>query len=113
LIDPEVLVVFFVISGLGTRSLKSTQCVLVFYWDIRVTTKVVATFKPRENRSFCKVFADSCRIVLDRRFLIEAKFGGLKISEAKRLRELERDNGELLKIVAEQTADSRQQTSGC
>jgi hypothetical protein len=51
--------------------------------------------------------------VLDRRFLIEAKFGGLKISEAKRLRELERDNGELLKIVAEQTADSRQQTSGC
>jgi hypothetical protein len=39
--------------------------------------------------------------VLDRRFLIEAKFGGRKISEAKRLRELERDNGELKKIVAE------------
>ena len=72
-----------------------------------MTTKVVATFKPRENRSFCKVFADSCRIVLDRRFLIEAKFGGLKISEAKRLRELERENGELKKIVAEQPVDIR------
>ena len=37
----------------------------------------------------------------------KAKFGGLEISEAKRLRELERENGELKKIVAEQTLDMR------
>ena len=37
----------------------------------------------------------------------EAKFGGLKVSKAKRLRELERENGELKKIVAEQTVDIR------
>ena len=37
----------------------------------------------------------------------KAKFGGLEISEAKRLRELERENGELKKIVAEQTVDIR------
>ena len=37
----------------------------------------------------------------------KAKFGGLEISEAKRLRELERENGELKKIVAEQTLDIR------
>ncbi len=35
------------------------------------------------------------------------KFGGMEISEAKRLRELERENGELKKIVAEQTLDIR------
>ena len=37
----------------------------------------------------------------------KAKFGGLEISEAKRLRELERENGELKKIVAEQPVDIR------
>ncbi len=37
----------------------------------------------------------------------KAKFGGLEISEAKRLRELERENGELKKIVEEQTVDLR------
>ena len=35
------------------------------------------------------------------------KFGGMEVSEAKRLRELERENGELKKIVAEQTLDIR------
>jgi putative transposase len=37
----------------------------------------------------------------------KAKFGGLEIPEAKRLRELERENGELKKIVAAQTLDIR------
>ena len=35
------------------------------------------------------------------------KFGGMEVSEAKRLRDLERENGELKKIVAEQTLDIR------
>lgn len=35
------------------------------------------------------------------------KFGGMEVSEAKRLRELERENAELKKIVAEQTLDIR------
>ena len=62
---PEVLVVIFVISGLGTRSLNSTQCVLVFYWNIRVTTKVVATFNPREIVAFVRFLlipVESCSI---------------------------------------------------
>ena len=37
----------------------------------------------------------------------KVKFGGIDVSEAKRLRELERENGELKKIVAEQTLDIR------
>ena len=35
------------------------------------------------------------------------KFGGMEVSEVKRLRELERENGELKKVVAEQTLDIR------
>ena len=37
----------------------------------------------------------------------KAKFGGMEVSDAKRLRELQRENGELKKIVAEQTLDIR------
>ena len=37
----------------------------------------------------------------------KAKFGGMQVSEAKRLKELERENVELKKIVAEQTLDIR------
>ncbi len=37
----------------------------------------------------------------------KAKFGGMDVSEVKRLRELERENSELKKIVAEQTLDIR------
>ena len=36
-----------------------------------------------------------------------AKFGGMRVSDAKRLRELERENTQLKKIVAEQTLDIR------
>ena len=36
-----------------------------------------------------------------------AKYGGLDVSEAKRLRELERENAELKKMVAEQALDIR------
>ncbi len=35
------------------------------------------------------------------------KFGGMDVSEAKRLRELERENSELKKIVADLTLDNR------
>jgi len=37
----------------------------------------------------------------------KAKYGGMEVSEARRLRELERENTELKKIVAEQTLDIR------
>ena len=37
----------------------------------------------------------------------KSKFGGMQISEAKRLKELERENVELKKIVADQTLDIR------
>ncbi len=37
----------------------------------------------------------------------KAKFGGMDVSDVKRLRELQRENGELKKIVAEQTLDIR------
>jgi len=37
----------------------------------------------------------------------KAKFGGMQVSEAKRLKELERENVELKKIVADQTLDIR------
>ena len=37
----------------------------------------------------------------------KAKYGGMEVSEAKRLRALERENAELKKIVAEQTLDIR------
>ena len=37
----------------------------------------------------------------------KAKFGGMEVSEVKRLRELQRENAELKKIVAEQTLDIR------
>ena len=37
----------------------------------------------------------------------KAKFGGMEVSEAKRLRELERENAELKKMVAEQALDIR------
>ena len=35
------------------------------------------------------------------------KYGGLEVSEAKKLRELERENGELKKMVAELSLDNR------
>jgi len=35
------------------------------------------------------------------------KYGGMNVSEVKRLRELERENAELKKIVAEQALDIR------
>lgn len=35
------------------------------------------------------------------------KFGGLEISEAKKLKDLERENAELKKVVAELTLDNR------
>lgn len=35
------------------------------------------------------------------------KFGGMDVSEAKRLKELERENAELKKMVAEQALDIR------
>ncbi len=37
----------------------------------------------------------------------KAKFGGMDVSEAKRLKELERENTELKKMVAEQSLDIR------
>jgi putative transposase len=37
----------------------------------------------------------------------KAKYGGLGVSEVKRLKELERENEELKKIVAEQALDIR------
>ena len=37
----------------------------------------------------------------------KAKFGGLEVCEAKRLRELERENTQLKKIVADQALDIR------
>lgn len=37
----------------------------------------------------------------------KAKYGGMEVSEAKRLRELERENAELKKIVADQALDIR------
>lgn len=37
----------------------------------------------------------------------KTKFGGIEVSETKRLRVFERENGELKKIVAEQTLDIR------
>lgn len=35
------------------------------------------------------------------------KFGGMEVSEARRLKELERENAELKKMVAEQSLDIR------
>ncbi len=35
------------------------------------------------------------------------KFGGMEVSEAKKLRELERDNTELKKMVADLSLDNR------
>jgi len=35
----------------------------------------------------------------------KAKYGGLEVSEAKRLRQLEEENGRLKKIVAQQALD--------
>jgi putative transposase len=35
------------------------------------------------------------------------KFGGMEVSEAKRLRDLERENAELKKMVAELSLDNR------
>ena len=37
----------------------------------------------------------------------KAKYGGMEVSEAKRLRQLERENAELKKMVAEQALDIR------
>lgn len=37
----------------------------------------------------------------------KAKFGGMQVDEVKRLRELERENAELKKMVAEQALDIR------
>lgn len=37
----------------------------------------------------------------------KAKFGGMEVSEVKRLREFERENTELKKIVADQALDIR------
>ena len=37
----------------------------------------------------------------------KAKYGGMTVSEVKRLKELERENTELKKIVADQTLDIR------
>lgn len=37
----------------------------------------------------------------------KAKYGGMAVSEVKRLKELERENAELKKIVAEQVLDIR------
>jgi putative transposase len=37
----------------------------------------------------------------------KAQYGGMGVSEVKRLRELERENAELKKIVAEQALDMR------
>ena len=37
----------------------------------------------------------------------KVKFGGMDVSEAKHLRELERENAELKKMVAEQALDIR------
>jgi len=37
----------------------------------------------------------------------KAKYGGMQVSEAKRLKELERENVGLKKIVADQTLDIR------
>ncbi len=37
----------------------------------------------------------------------KAKFGGMEVSEVKRLKELERENVELKQIVADQTLDIR------
>jgi putative transposase len=37
----------------------------------------------------------------------KAKYGGMEVSEVKRLKVLERENEELKKIVAEQTLDIR------
>ena len=37
----------------------------------------------------------------------KSKYGGMEVSEVKRLKELEHENDELKKIVAEQTLDIR------
>jgi putative transposase len=40
-------------------------------------------------------------------YRLKAKFGGMEVSEAKRVRELERENAQLKRIVADQTLDIR------
>ncbi len=40
-------------------------------------------------------------------YRFKAKFGGMDVSDAKRLRELERENTELKNIVADQALDIR------
>jgi len=37
----------------------------------------------------------------------KSKYGGMEVSDAKRLKELERENAELKKMVAEQALDIR------
>lgn len=40
-------------------------------------------------------------------YLWKARFGGMTVSEAKRLKELERENAELKRMVADQALDIR------
>ena len=68
--------------------------------------QIIAIIKEQESGA---VTADVCRrhgISEATFYKWKAKFGGLEVSEAKRLRTLEEENGKLKKLLAEQMLDN-------
>jgi putative transposase len=55
----------------------------------------------------CAKYAGSTMSPSRRCFRWRRKFGGMELSEAKRLRELERENSQLKNMVAELSLDNR------
>lgn len=69
--------------------------------------QIILILKEAENDVSVR---DVCRkhgIVEQTFYRWKNQFGGMDISEAKRMRELERENSELKKVVAELTLDNR------
>ncbi|MBW2726403.1 MAG: transposase [Deltaproteobacteria bacterium] len=72
--------------------------------------KISSVFRTSDKYSSDKNIREICRLnnISEQTFYRwRTKFGGMDVSEAKRLKDLERENSELKKIVADLTLDNR------
>ena len=69
--------------------------------------QIIGILKAAEAAGNIRVVCQEHNITEQTFYRWRRKYGGMEIAEAKKLRDLERENGELKRMVAEQALDIR------
>ncbi len=69
--------------------------------------QIIGILKAAETAGNIRVVCQEHNITEQTFYRWRRKYGGMEVAEAKKLRDLERENGELKKMVAELSLDNR------